>query len=82
MTDDEIEKLGRSIAAALREQSRNCPYGLDNEQAQAIKQIADGFNMSRKAAWKTVWKGFGWIIAMAIFYGLMQQFTDFFKSIK
>lgn len=53
MSNEEMEMIAERIAVRL-ESRGNCPMGVNKQQAEAIKALAEGFIIGRKTAWKTI----------------------------
>jgi hypothetical protein len=81
MTENEMQTLASLIAAKMKKENTCCPLnGVTQEQADAIKNVADGLIVSRKTFWEVTRKVLAYLIWGLIGYGIIAMLAEAFNK--
>ncbi len=77
----EIDELANAIVDRLKSDCPGCPFGVSPEQADALKNLADGIILSRKTFWETVRKGLVYALLGVIGYGIIFKLAELISKL-
>lgn len=82
MTNEELQMLAKLIASEMKRDNPCCPlHGVTQEQAGAIRSIADGVIVSRKTFWEITRKVISYLIWGLIGYGIIAMVAEAYNRI-
>ncbi len=83
MTNEELQTLAKLIAAEMKRDNPCCPlHDLTQEQANAIKDVADGLIVSKKTFWEITRKVISYLIWGLIGYGIIAMIAEAYNKIQ